>query len=54
LAPGDFAFRQAIADGHAVEPAAGVALDADPECDPGALLVHLIAAGLATGTRRSR
>lgn len=52
LSTGVWHFRRALAEGDTIEVAAGAALDADPSCDPGGALVHLIVDGLVTGARR--
>jgi len=51
LTRGLWHFRRALALGHPVEAAASVALDVDPDFEPGAALVHLFIDGLVTGGR---
>jgi len=53
LVVGDWQFRRALADGQTIEMAAGVALDVDPQFDPGVALMHLLAGGLVIGHRHS-
>jgi Putative DNA-binding domain len=52
LAVGDWHFRRALAGGHTIEAAAGAALDADDQSDPGAALMHLLATGLVISHAR--
>lgn len=51
LARGAWHFRRALAAGQSIEAAAVVALDADPQFEPGGALVHLFVDGLVTGRR---
>lgn len=51
LAAGDWCFRRALTWGHTLEAAAGVALDADPQFDPGAALIQLFVGRLVIGPR---
>lgn len=53
LPAGEWHFRRALASGASIESAAVAALDADPGCDPGGALVHLIADGLVVAPRSS-
>lgn len=47
IAPSDWCFRRALANGYSIEHAAGAALDADDSFDPGAALLQLLSEGLA-------
>lgn len=51
LPAGEWHMRRALAGGASIERAAAAALDADPACDPGGALVHLIADGLVVAPR---
>lgn len=48
LAPGTFAFRDALRDGESISDAAGRALDIDERFDPGQALQELVASGHVT------